>query len=163
MRIVAKILTVIVLICALGVGYVFVASNVRYAELGRQVVAGADKVDWFDGVVSAIETDADNMSLYLHEPLGQAEDYVFVTYTVQLKNWAMLPQEWFTISLEPKAGDVAMFVNPIDDVPAFGEGQFSFTLVTRRGSVDYARDVTMTYYFYGHEKSAHFTVGAQKS
>ena len=56
--------TLRVLICALGVGYVFVASNVRYAELGRQVVAGADKVDWFDGVVSAIETDADNMSLY---------------------------------------------------------------------------------------------------
>ena len=159
MRIIAKLLFVIIVLCALGAGYVLWASDAAVTAEGHKVVAAADSGDQFEQALSAIANGRDYVTLFTDEALGGADQYVFVTYTIHVKNRDVLPMEWFSFTFTPREGDVAVFKNEIPDVPAFDERSFSFTLLTARGPVDYARDVRLDYFFYAHEKSAELTVG----
>ena len=160
MRIIAKFLTVIVILCALAAGYVVWASDAALSTDARQVAAAADSAEQFAQTIQDIADGRDNVALLTDEAIGAAEDYVFVTYTIHIKNRDILPMEWFSLTFTPREGDVAVIKNEIPDVPAFDEAAFTFTLLTARGPIDYSREIRLDYFFYAHEKHVEAMIGA---
>ena len=158
MRVFAKILTVITLLALLAAGYVIWTADAQVSAEGYRVEAAADRADSFSGVVSALKSGSDNIVSYDGGAVGGADEYVFVTYTVRVRNADLIPFEWVDLTLESKEGDVLLVKPSVQDIPALNQSLLSFTLMARRGIVDYERQATLTYYVYGHYRAVPLTL-----
>ena len=158
MRIIAKLLFVIVVLCALGAGYVLWASDAALTAGGYQVVAAADSGDQFEKALSDIANVRDNVTLFTDETPGGADQYVFVTYTIRVRNADLVPFEWIDLSVRSKEGDVLLVKPAVQDIPALNQSLLSFTLMAQRGLIDYERQATLSYYVYGHYRQVPVTL-----
>lgn len=153
MKAIAKFLTLITTLVLLAGGYIVWASEITASPVGGTVESAADRVEAFEGIRQSAQLGAANLLMYKPEIEQGAEQYVFVTYTVRLRNLNALPAEWLELSLTPQEGDVLMVKSSVEDVPAFGEELVTVVLMTDRTAASYARHATLTYYVYGHEVS----------
>ena len=158
MRVFAKFLTVITVLALLLAGYIVWASDAQVSAEGYKVEAAADRVDSFNGVVSALRSGSDNIVAFQNSVTGGADQYVFVTYTIRVRNSDFIPFEWIDLALESKAGDVLLVKPTVQDIPALNQSLLSFTLMAERGIVDYERQATLSYYVYGHYKEMPLTL-----
>ena len=158
MRVFAKFLTVITVLALLLAGYIVWASDAQVSAEGYKVEAAADRVDSFNGVVSALRSGSDNIVAFQNSVTGGADQYVFVTYTIRVRNSDFIPFEWIDLALASKAGDVLLVKPTVQDIPALNQSLLSFTLMAERGIVDYERQATLSYYVYGHYKEMPLTL-----
>ena len=158
MRVFAKFLTVITVLALLLAGYIVWASDAQVSAEGYKVEAAADRVDSFNGVVSALRSGSDNIVSYSTDAIGSPDQYVFVTYTIRVRNSDVIPFEWIDLAIESKAGDVLLVKPTVQDIPALNPSLLSFTLMAERGIVDYERQATLSYYVYGHYKEMPLTL-----
>lgn len=160
MKLFVKVLAVVTLIAVLFAGYVVWASDAALSYKGYQVESAADRIEAFNGVAAALQSGDAAVTGYNGAlSVGAAEDYVFVTYTLKVTNRDVVPFEWLDIQLDSQEEDV-LLVNPtVQDVPALSSSLVSFTLLTSRTAASYARTATLTYYVYGHAKTAELTLG----
>ncbi|MBQ8954072.1 MAG: hypothetical protein IJ048_08135 [Clostridia bacterium] len=158
MRIFAKFLTVITVLALLLAGYVVWASDAQVNAEGYKVEAAADRADSFSGVVNALRSGSDSIVAYQSGVAGSADQYVFVTYTIRMRNSDFIPFEWIDLALENKPGDVLLVKPTVQDIPALNQSLLSFTLMAERGIVDYERQATLSYYVYGHYKEMPLTL-----
>ena len=91
---------------------------------------------------------------FVAELSGDAQDYAFVTYTVQMEGLNLFPAEWAVLSLTPAEGDVVIIQGTPQDVSSFGQGQVTATLPTRRDQVQAQRHMWVEYYVLGRAHSA---------
>ncbi|MBR3504681.1 MAG: hypothetical protein IKO07_10650 [Clostridia bacterium] len=158
MKAFAKILTVITALALLLAGYVVWSANAQVSAEGYKVEAAADREDSFNGVVNALRSGSDNIVSYSRGAIGGADQYVFVTYTIRVRNSDFIPFEWIDLTLESREGDVLLVKPSVQDIPALNQSLLSFTLMARRGAVDYERRATLSYYVYGHYKAIPLTL-----
>ena len=158
MRVFAKILTVITLLALLAAGYVIWASAAQVSAQGYKVEAAADRADSFAGVVEALRSGSDSIVSYDGAPVGGADQYVFVTYTIRVRNADLVPFEWIDLSVRSKEGDVLLVKPAVQDIPALNQSLLSFTLMAQRGLIDYERQATLSYYVYGHYRQVPVTL-----
>lgn len=158
MRFLAKFLAFIAIVALLATGYVIWAADVGVASQGYVVESAADRAETFENIKNAIRGGTDGITVYGDGTIGNAEDYIFVTYTLQLRNRDVVPFEWVEMTVKNLPGDVLMIKPLIQSVPAFNETAISFTLMMDRGAVTYARDVVIGYYVYGHYKELTVTL-----
>ena len=158
MKVFAKILTVITLLALLLAGYVIWSAEARVSAEGYRVEAAADRADSFSGVVSALRSGSENIVSYSESPIGGADEYVFVTYTIRVRNSDLVPFEWIDLTVENKDGDVLLVKPTVQDIPALNQSLLSFTLMAQRGGVDYERQAMLSYYVYGHYRTAPVTL-----
>ena len=158
MKAFAKILTVITALALLLAGYVVWSADARVSAEGYKVEAAADRADSFSGVVSALRSGSDSIVSYSGGPIGGADEYVFVTYTIRVRNTDLIPFEWIDLAIESKDGDVLLVKPAVQDIPALNQSLLSFTLMAQRGVVDYERQATLSYYVYGHYKALPVTL-----
>ena len=158
MRVFAKILTVITLLALLAAGYVIWASAAQVSAQGYKVEAAADRAGSFAGVVEALRSGSDSIVSYDGAPVGGADQYVFVTYTIRVRNADLVPFEWIDLSVRSKEGDVLLVKPAVQDIPALNQSLLSFTLMAQRGLIDYERQATLSYYVYGHYRQVPVTL-----
>ena len=153
MKAIAKFLTLVTVLVLLAGGYVIWASELKVAPGGAVVESAADRAQAFEGIRQSAETGSADLVMYADSIDYGADQYVFVTYTLRLRNLNALPAEWMQLDIVPQEGDVLMVKATIEDVPAFNEQLFTVVLMTDRTVASYARSATLTYYVYGHEIS----------
>lgn len=158
MKVFAKILTVITALALLLAGYVVWSATAQVSAEGYKVEAAADRVDSFSGVVNALRSGSDSIVSYGGDAIGAAEEYVFVTYTIRVRNADLIPFEWLDLTLQNKEGDVLLVKPSVQDIPALNQSLLSFTLMAQRGIVDYERQATLSYYVYGHYRDVPLTL-----
>ncbi len=151
MKALAKFLCVVVLLVALTGLYIFHACDVTVTSGGGLVESAADRIQAFDSIRYSMTVGSSSLVPYQTGISGNADQYVFVTYTLNLKNTNLLPVEWIQIDLQPQKGDVLMLKPAVEDVPPFSEGIITLVLMTDRAAASYARSATLSYYVYGHE------------
>lgn len=133
--------------------YAFVSAQLS-ATLVSTVVDLADtRQDTFDAMAQALEM-GDLADVQFGDLAGSAQDYAFVTYTVQLEGLNLFPAEWAVLSLTPAEGDVVIIQGTPQDVSSFGQGQVTATLLTRRDQVQAQRHMWVEYYVLGRAHSA---------
>ena len=153
MKAIAKFLTLVTALVLLAGGYLVWASEMKAAPAGGTVESAADRIEAFNGICQSAQIGSSDLVMYENSVDYGAEQYLFITYTLQLRNLNALPAEWIQLEIEPQQGDVLMVRSDVADIPAFSEGLVTVVLMTDRSTAGYARQATLTYYVYGHEIS----------
>ena len=159
MKIFAKVLTVITLTAVLLAGYVVWAATAQVSAEGYRVEAAADRADSFEGVVGALRSGSESIVAYDANSVGAVEDYVFVTYTLRVRNADLVELEWIDLTLNSQPGDVLLVKPTVQDIPALNQSVLSYTLMVERAAVpNYERTAALSYYIYGHYKEIPITL-----
>ena len=159
MKVFAKCLIVVTVVALLLAGYVVWASNAQVSAEGYRVEAAADRADAFDGVLNALSSGAESITAFSSAGIGGADQYVFVTYTIRVRNADLVPLEWIELTIENQAGDVLMVKPTVQDIPALNQSVLSYTLMVERAAApSYERAATLSYYIYGHYKEIPITL-----
>ena len=159
MKTFAKILTVITLVAVLLAGYVGWASTAQVTVEGYRVEAAADRADSFEGIVNAAKRGSDSIVTYRNGAIGTADDYVFVTYTIRVRNSDLLELEWIDLAIQNTADDIMLVKPTAQDIPALNQSILSYTLMVERAALpQYERAAVLSYYIYGHYKEIPITL-----
>ena len=153
MKAIAKFLTLVTVLVLLAGGYLIWASGLKTASLGGTVQSAADRLEAFEGIREASAIGSPDLVMHAPRIDYGADQYLFITYTIQLRNMNALPAEWLQLNIAAQDGDVLMVKSSVEDVPAFSEALMTVVLMTDRSTASYARNATLTYYVYGHEVS----------
>ena len=145
------ILTVLILIAALvGVGYLYMTSNIFVEAVGVIASDTTSNAALFDELREQVRLGAVTGTPYVgaHE-LSAPDDYQFYTYTIRLKNDSTVPADMVELQITPMAGDVLQ-VGSFTDVklPAGQTVDVQATILTG-ATMHPIREVTVTYYIWG--------------
>ena len=153
MKALAKFLTFVTVLVFLAGGYIYWAAEINVVPGGGLVESAADRTSAFESIRQSTELGSPDLIMFEDAITAGPDQYVFVTYTLRLRNRNILPAEWLQIDLIPQAGDVLMVKATVEDIPGFSEQLVSVVLLTDRTTASYARSATLSYYVYGHEFS----------
>ena len=153
MKALAKFLTFITVLVLIAGAYIYWAAELKVTPGGGLVESAADRASAFESIRQSSEIGSVDLIMFQDSIEYGPEQYVFVTYTLRMRNMNLLPAEWIQIDIAPQAGDVLMVRATVEDVPSFDEQLVSVVLLTDRTTASYARAATLSYYVYGHEFS----------
>lgn len=153
MKALAKFLTVVTILVLIAGGYILWATELKVMPDRGLVESAADRASAFESIRQSSEIGSPDLILFKDSIDYGPDQYVFVTYTLRIRNINLLPAEWLQIDLVPQAGDVLMVKATVEDIPSFSEQLVSVVLLTDRTTASYARAATLSYYVYGHEYS----------
>jgi len=153
MKALAKFLTVVTLLVLLAGGYILWAAELKVTPGGGLVESAADRASAFESIRQSTEIGSPDLIMFEDSIAYGPDQYVFVTYTLRMRNMNLIPAEWLQIDIVPQAGDVLMVKATVEDVPGLSEQLVSVVLLTDRTTASYARAATLSYYVYGHEYS----------
>lgn len=149
-----KILLAVTVVAVAAFAYAFVSSQLS-ASLESAVVEEAQaRQSAFDTIAQTLKRGDLSGVQYRDLTSDEAQDYAFITYTVQLEGANLLPAEWAVISLTPLEGDVVLIQGAPQDVPSFGRATLSATLLTTKDQADAPRNLWVEYYVLGKVYSA---------
>jgi len=146
-RITKFLLALAILLLALFI-YAYASSSLTATQVNRVVESAADRQSVFESLADSLKR-GDISTQFAALPDGDPENYAFVTYTVQLEGFNLLPAQWAVLSLTPQEGDIVLIQGAPQEVPVFGGAQLSATLLTRADAADAPRDLWADYYVMG--------------
>lgn len=159
MRAIAKFLTVVTVLVLLAGGYVIWAAELKVSSAGALIESAADRAEAFQNIYESMQIGAPELEVFASENIDpDPAQYMFVTYTLKVRNLNALPAEWMQLNIQPQDGDVLMVKPTVEDAPAFNEQLVTLVLLTSRSAADYVRSATLNYYVYGHEYSVPVTL-----
>ena len=159
MKPLAIILVLLVIAALVGVGYLYFTGNV---EVTFSEVIATDPLtqsEYFNTLKSSLEKGTFVGTRYDSAPLGEADGYLFYTWTVHLENKSLLPADTVEIQVTPMTGDVLVIGDTAEHkLPAQDSADLSATILTSR-SMHSVREATVTWYVWGLPFSARLTLG----
>ena len=150
MRVLTWILIAVTVI-ALGLfGYGYYGLTVHTGEMTAVVTPAVHATEQFEALRADMDNDSLTGRVYRKEALGNPEDYVFVTYSLRVKNVGFIPAEWIELVISPGDGDIL-------EVPASGaqvlgamnEGDLKTVVLQKGDGSDNARSAQVRYYAFG--------------
>ena len=103
----AIVSVVLLLIALLGVGAMYMTSNVTVIAQGVTALEAYRNYDLFTDLSAQVRAGAVvGTSFVAPQELSNAEDYVFYTYTFRLENNTTLPAEMIEVQITPMSGDI---------------------------------------------------------
>ena len=149
MKWIAILMAVVMVASAAGAGYLYLNSTIRVDKLGVVATEAALQQASFDELKRQAEGGRVIGTLYSHEPIGEAADYQFLTYTVRLDNRTALTADMVEVAVTAQPQDVLQIG---DEKPkalqGHSQGDISATILTTKGS-NTIRELTVTYYIWG--------------
>lgn len=159
MKVVA-ILSVLVLIASLfGVGYLYLTANVTVEAIGVVAVEASTQPELFAQLKQQVESQQVLGTAYTTQPLGDAESYQFLTYTVRLKNSCFVTADMVEVQVTPMQGDVLQTADTsARALSARSTGDLTATILTDI-NMHSVRELNITYYMWGIPFSLRTTYG----
>ena len=159
MKAFAVILIILVLAGVVGIGWLYFNANLTVTFNSCIATDGVTQADFFDQTKKQVSAGTFIGTLYDSQDLSTADQYQFLTYTVDLSNHAFLKAETAEIRITPMTGDVLMLGDPQEhSVPAGKKESLSATILTARDNHS-IREATVTWYFWGIPFSSKLTLG----
>ncbi|MFH1513771.1 MAG: hypothetical protein ABIG45_10510 [Bacillota bacterium] len=141
------------------VGYFFFTAKVTVAGCDIMGDAATLQPDLFRQIKQYAALDAFQGIMFSQEPIGDAADYVFITYTLQLSNQCLVPIDIIEVQVIPKEGDVLQVGEfTVHSLQPKTRGSVSATILTKKDSHS-VREVLITYYVWGVSFSIRYTCG----
>lgn len=156
MKYFAILSALILLLTLVGVGYLYMTTNIYVEAAGVITTEASNQPALFASLRDQARLGAVvGASFGGQTELGEAEDYQFCVYTVRLRNGCRVQAESVEVQISPMSGDVLQFaendylpVPTLVSVPVGGTADASAVLLTTRGNHT-IREVTVTYYMWG--------------
>lgn len=132
-----------------GVGYLYTTAGVAVETLGAQAYEAQSQQPTFDDLKRRLENNTVVGTVFKNEPLGDASEYAFYTYSVRLRNDSLLSADMVEVQIVPVEKDVLQMGNTnVRSLSSRSKGDFSATILTRRDSGS-SREIIITYYIWG--------------
>lgn len=145
------IITVLILIATLvGVGYMYMNSNVFVEAVGVIATDAVSQYDLYEELRDQLRLGAVAGTPYIGATeLAGPENYQFLTYTVRVRNNTSVPADMVELQVTPMAGDVLQ-IGSFEDVklPA-GQSVDATATILADANMHSIREVTITYYLWG--------------
>jgi len=159
MKPLAIILILLVLAGVVGLGFLYFNANLTVTFNSCIATDGVTQVDFFNQTKKQVSAGTFIGTLYDAKDISTADQYQFLTYTVDLDNHAFLKAETAEIRITPMTGDVLMLGDQQEhSVPAGKKETLSATILTSRNNHS-VREATVTWYFWGIPFSTKLTLG----
>ena len=151
MRLIHKILLVLLALTAIFTIWFYAGARLQ----GRATYANARAADYpeaFSAAASIVRSGAAPQR-FSDASLDIPTDYERVDAYIHLKNRGLFAAEWLEITVNPGAGDVAVYSvsGAAQNIAAMSEGQVNVKLITTNAAAE--RSVTIRYYVFGMYKS----------
>lgn len=146
----AIVSVVLLLIALLGVGAMYMTSNVTVIAQGVTALEAYRDYDLFTDLSAQVRAGAVvGTSFVAPQELSSAEDYVFYTYTFRLENNTTLPAEMIEVQITPMSGDILQIgSDQVLALPAHTIGDVTATILTSK-DMHAIREANITYYIWG--------------
>lgn len=149
----------LVIVVVIVVGYFFLTAKVTVADCDSTGRAAVTQPGLFQQVSEYVALGAFPGVIFSDVGLGNAEDYAFITYTLELSNQCLVPIEMIEVQIVPKDGDVLQLGDyELRSLQPKTSGSVTATILTQKDSHS-VREVLITYYVWGVSFSIRTTCG----
>ncbi|MBQ8535905.1 MAG: hypothetical protein IJ461_00660 [Clostridia bacterium] len=149
MKYIAALMVIVLLAAIGGTGYLYMTANLVVEATGLASHPASEQKVTFDDLKNRMELGALQGTAFTAEVPGSAEDYVFYTYTLRLRNDCFLDLDMIEVQIVPVEGDVLQMGDlQARGLPARSTGDISATILTRAGNHN-VREIIVTYYVWG--------------
>ena len=150
MKYVAWLLMLVLLLAIVGVGYVYVTAQVVAESTMVSFVSAGERADLVEDYRRRLENGTLHGTVFEERIEGAPEDYLFLTYTVRLRNDCFIAADMVEMQVVPWDGfDI---LQPGDEraraLQPRSRGDLSATVLSRWGTHS-VREVVITYYMWG--------------
>lgn len=148
----AAITAAVLLVLAIGFVYwCFQTAQVKVVQVNVTGTSAAQSAEDFAALRDSVNDQTFLGTLFSKpDPWNDAAGYVYLTFETTLQNNCMLPIERVEVQVVPKAADVLQ----VGDYAAYtlpaGEEDTFRTVVLSDSASDSVREMTVTYYVWGH-------------
>lgn len=154
MRALAKVLMGITLVVLVFTTYLLYGSHLKVTLESVSIQPAGERMDAFEGVKAAVKSGEFAPYQYRNDLPGDAADYSFVTITLRVTNYGILPAEWVEIKVSPQAGDLLQVpVDPLD-LPGLQSAYLSTALLSESANISENHAVWLEYYVFGRKLHA---------
>ncbi|MDR2506175.1 MAG: hypothetical protein LBD16_08760 [Oscillospiraceae bacterium] len=154
MKKLAVILLVLALILAAGALYLRLGANLKPISASVKELPASENLSQWATLYVEMSDGTFQGTIVDGTPMGEAEEYVFRTYSIELRNLGIIKAEAITVTIKPGGGDVAIYGEPrLFALPAFSNGTIETTVLSSVNS-DSRRAAVVDYYVFGRKMSA---------
>jgi hypothetical protein len=149
----------LVIVVVVIVGYFFFTAKVTVADCESTGRSAITQPDLFQQVKEYVALGAFPGVIFSDVGIGDAADYAFITYTLELSNQCLVPIDMIEIQIVPQDGDILQLGDfAVHSLQPKTNGSVTATILTRRDS-NAVREVLITYYVWGVSFSIKTTCG----
>lgn len=150
----------LLLVMALLVGYLFLTAQVTVVDISAQGIPAGNDAAQFEALKTSVEEGTFIGTLY-QKPLEwqEASDYVYLTYTLRLRNDCLVPLDMIEAQVVPQATDILQFADlEVHSLGARSEGDLTVQVLAPKDTHP-VREMIVTYYVWGVSFSLKTTYG----
>ncbi len=149
MKVTAIIAVLLLLACVGGIAYLFLDCTITVTAVGAIAMEATSQPGLFDSLKAQIDANRVIGTVFRNEALQSADNYLFYTYTVRIRNNTFLAADMVELQITPMEGDVLQIAQPeIRTIPARSTGDVTATILTDVHAQP-VREIRVTYYIWG--------------
>ena len=140
----------LLLVMVLLVGYLFLTAEVRVTDVAVQGVSAAEDPAAFETLKNAVLEETFQGTLY-QKPLTweDASEYVYLTYTLRIRNYCLVPIDMIEAQVVPQATDILQTADlSVKSLGAKSEGDLTVQILAPKDAHP-VRELIVTYYVWG--------------
>lgn len=140
----------LLIVMTLMVGYLFLTAEVRVTSVAVEGVSAADDPAAFEALKTSVVDETFQGTLY-QKPLewGEPGDYVYLNYTLRLRNDCLVPIDMIEVQVVPQATDILQIGDfTVKSLDPKSEGDLSVRILVPKDTHS-VRELIVTYYVWG--------------
>lgn len=131
------------------VGYFYATAKVTIAAYKAEGVSAGTRAEEFARIKEQVAQNAFMGTRFRTDPLGEADAYALITYTLRLNNQCLVPIDMVEVQVVPDPNDVLQLGDQaVHSLQAKSQGDITATLLTTKDS-HAIRELIVTYYVWG--------------
>ena len=140
----------LLLVMVVLVGYLFLTAEVQIVDISTQGISAANDPAEFEALKESIEQDTFYGTLY-QKPLEwkDASEYVYLTYTLRIRNNCLVPIDMLEVQVVPQTGDILKLADlKVKSLDVKSEGDLTVQILAPKDTHP-IREMIVTYYLWG--------------
>lgn len=140
----------LLLVMVLLVGYLFLTAEVQVVDIQVKGTPASEDAQAFERLKKSVLDETFQGTLF-QKPLEwkDADEYVYLTYTIRLRNSCLVPIDMVEAQVVPQSSDILQLANlEVRSLDLKSEGDLSVTILAPKDTHS-VREMIVTYYLWG--------------
>ena len=132
------------------VGYLFMTAEVRIEQVSAQGIPAGNNPEAFEKLVSSVKEQSFQGILFQQpQEWKDASEYVYLTYTIRLRNDCLVPIDMIEAQVVPQSNDLLQIgSSEVRALNPKASGEFQVQVLAPKDT-HAVRDLIITYYVWG--------------
>lgn len=158
---IAAIVCMLLLLCCIAfAGYLFMTAEVSVVSITAQGIPASQNPEAFEKLKQAVEDETFYGTLYQKpQEWKESSEYVFLNYTLRIRNDCLVPIDMIEVQVVPQHGDVLQMPDlAVHSLDLKNEGDMTVQILAPKDTHS-IREMIVTYYVWGVSFSLKTTYG----